>query len=160
MNFYCGNSAIEWIYFLCRPVTWRLYAEDAHADVDDNSRDPEWDPVWRATAGDEADGGWDWVLHHRRSVVGFRIGHKIVFEFLGSSAWQFWSAARAWGQKILSVAMFTWAKIGSHHIGDAFISIQLSFDIYSISNHHLVVDYTIYTSFNKPSPSGWRMGCL
>ena len=54
-------------------------------------------------------------------------------------------AARAWDQKISSEAMHVYMgenrpSLWSCHIGDAFKSIELSFDIYKVSNHHLVHD--------------------
>ena len=55
------------------------------------------------------------------------------------------SAARAWGHKFSSEAIHVYmgkngSSIWSNHIGTVFKSIQLSFDIYGVSNHHLVHD--------------------
>ena len=51
------------------------------------------------------------------------------------------SAARAWGHKFSSEAMGeNRFSLWSYHIGTVFESIQLSFDIYRVSNHHLVHD--------------------
>ena len=52
---------------------------------------------------------------------------------------------QAWGQKFSSGAMHIYMgenlfSIWSYNIGDAFKSIQLSFDIYRVSYHHLVHD--------------------
>ena len=54
-------------------------------------------------------------------------------------------AARAWGHKFSSEAMRVYMgenrfSLWSYHIGTVFKSIQLSFDIYRVSNHHLVHD--------------------
>ena len=80
------------------------------------------------------------------------------------------SAARAWGHKFLSEAMHVYMgenrlSLWSYHIGTVFKSIQLSFDIYRVSNHHLKflisikwsVDDTIYTNFNEPSHLAFPM---
>ena len=55
------------------------------------------------------------------------------------------SAARAWGHKFSSEAMHVYMgenrfSLWSYHIGTVFKSIQLSFYIYRVSNHHLVYD--------------------
>ena len=55
------------------------------------------------------------------------------------------SAAWAWGHKFSSEAMQVYMgenrfTLWSYHIGTVFKSIQLSFDIYRVSNHHLVHD--------------------
>ena len=55
------------------------------------------------------------------------------------------SAARAWGHKFSSEAMHVYMgenrfSLWSYHIGTVFKSIQLSFDIYRVSNRHLVHD--------------------
>ena len=53
------------------------------------------------------------------------------------------NTARAWGHKFSSEAMHVYMgenkfSICSYHIGTVFKSIQLSFDIYRVSNDHLV----------------------
>ena len=55
------------------------------------------------------------------------------------------SAARAWGHKFSSEALHVYMgenrfSLWSCPIGTVFKSIQLSFDIYRVSNHHLVHD--------------------
>ena len=55
------------------------------------------------------------------------------------------STARAWGHKFSSEAMHVYMgenrfSLWSYHIGTVFKSIQPSFDIYWVSNHHLVLD--------------------
>ena len=55
------------------------------------------------------------------------------------------STARAWGHKFSSEAMHVYMgenrfSLWSYHIGTVFKSIQPSFDIYRVSNHHLVHD--------------------
>ena len=55
------------------------------------------------------------------------------------------SAARAWGHKFSSETMHVYMdensfSLWSYHIGTVFKSIQLSFDIYRVSNHHLIYD--------------------
>ena len=55
------------------------------------------------------------------------------------------SVARAWGHKFSSEAMHVYMgenmfSLWNYHIGTVFRSIQLSFDIYRVSNHHLVHD--------------------
>ena len=55
------------------------------------------------------------------------------------------STARAWGHKFSSEAMHVYMgenrfSLWSYHIGTVFKSIQLSFDIHRVSNHHSVYD--------------------
>ena len=64
---------------------------------------------------------------------------------LGAFHGQVSRAARAWGRKFSSEAMHVYMgenkfSLCSYHIGTVFKSIQLSFDIYRVSNHHLVHD--------------------
>ena len=72
------------------------------------------------------------------------------------------SAAWAWGHKFSTEAMHVYMgenkfSLWNYHIGTVFKSIQLSFDIYRVSNHHLVhdihqmIDGLHYTNFNEPS---------
>ena len=100
--------------------------------------------------------------------ISVRTQQKFQARLLGN--FQDWvsSVAWAWGHKFSSEAMhdymvenrfFFW----SYHAGIAFKSIQQSFDICRVFNHHSVhhihqritqewsVDYTIYTNFNEPS---------
>ena len=59
------------------------------------------------------------------------------------------SVARAWGHKFSSEAMHVYMgknrfSLWSYHIGTVFKSIQLSLDIYRVSNHHLVLVHDIH----------------
>ena len=61
------------------------------------------------------------------------------------------SAARAWGHKFSSEAMHVYMgenrfSLWSYHIGTVFKCSQLSFDIYKVSNHHLIHDIHQMTS--------------
>ena len=61
------------------------------------------------------------------------------------------SAARAWGHKFSSEAMHVYMgenrfSLWSYHIGTVFKRSQLSFDIYKVSNHHLIHDIHQMTS--------------
>ena len=61
----------------------------------------------------------------------FRLEHSVIFI----------NKARDWGQKLSSEAMHVYKcenrfSLWSYHIGTVFKSIQLSFDIYKVSNHH------------------------
>ena len=61
------------------------------------------------------------------------------------------SATRAWGHKFSSEAMHVYMgenrfSLWSYHIGTVFKRSQLSFDIYKVSNHHLIHDIHQMTS--------------
>ena len=88
---------------------------------------------------------WKHYIYHKEDtkVVVFGLGR--IFRLERSVFFMAESAARAWGHKFSSEAMHVYMgekrfSLWSYHIGTVFKSIQLSFDIYRFSNHHLVHD--------------------
>ena len=78
-------------------------------------------------------------------VISVRNRQKFQARALGDFHDRVSSAARAWGHKFPSEAMHVYMgenmfSLWHYHSGTVFKSIQLSFDIYRVSNHHLVHD--------------------
>ena len=92
-----------------------------------------------------------WWCHHvnfrkyKNVFYSVRTRQNFQARALGAFHGRVSSAARAWGHTFSSEAMHVYMgenrfSLWSYHIGTVFESIQLSFDIYRVSNHHLVYD--------------------
>ena len=94
-----------------------------------------------------------WLCSHHRIIMKFsgvitnsvRTWQNFQARALGDFHDRVSSAARAWGHKFSSEALHVYMgenrfSLWSYPIGTVFKSIQLSFDIYRVSNHHLVHD--------------------
>ena len=88
-----------------------------------------------------------WLIHWAAMVliISVRTRQNFQARALGAFHGRVSSAARAWGHKFSSEAMHVYMgenrfSLWSYHIGTVFKSIQLSFDIHRVSNHHSVYD--------------------
>ena len=85
------------------------------------------------------------------SITSVRTRQNFQARALGDFHDRVSSAARAWGHKFSSKAMHVYMgenrfSLWSYHIGTVFKRSQLSFDIYKVSNHHLIHDIHQMTS--------------
>ena len=98
---------------------------------------------WKAEAFDDHPIAFvSWWLLRCRVITSVRTRQNFQARALGDFHDRVSSAARAWGHKFSSEAMHVYMgenmfSLWNYYIGTVFKSIQLSIDIYRVSNHHL-----------------------